>query len=519
MKKISEEYILLFDAISQDAKILFDKLEKRLAPKCMIIRIIEDENKKNRKILLQIERDKITSNPHEYGYSSDFFEKIKDLEKEYEKSNNINLSDLVDNYSDFNQNYKSVIKNISYIDAVETVLNNEKINSETVSFCSYPVIVDGYITFSVVQLNKSTFDCYYKLNKISSPRKYVAINRYAQSTSLLRSVTTRFLRKSTTYFNNLEVFYRSIVPIFFHNLGNETEIDAIIISSGQYLIHSVAKSVISESGVSLINRKDLFYTFNEISLLRYEGSEGNGRIAICDRNHPNIRETVTFKKPIKIDDFSAVRKVLQITSDEMFLISNSHYIFGIGEMIGDYNEELEDLFFVKFLRHNTWELTHGENVLMLVSYGQPKLPKFQAYKIGFSNLLNQIFPGIAKNNIARLWDLINRATQQKHGTMVVITKDAEDEGLRLQSQAILIKPINITLEMVDKMTEIDGAILINPFDLNCYAIGVILDGLASDKGNSARGARYNSAVRYCEAKQGTCLAIVVSEDGAIDLIY
>ena len=47
----------------------------------------------------------------------------------------------------------------------------------------------------------------------------------------------------------------------------------------------------------------------------------------------------------------------------------------------------------------------------------------------------------------------------------------------------------------------------------CYAIGAILDGLATDEGDPSRGARYNSAVRYVKSSQVNCLAVVVSEDG------
>jgi protoheme ferro-lyase len=45
-----------------------------------------------------------------------------------------------------------------------------------------------------------------------------------------------------------------------------------------------------------------------------------------------------------------------------------------------------------------------------------------------------------------------------------------------------------------------------------------LDGLASKKGTPARGARYNSAIRYAETSHYPCMAIVVSEDGSIDLV-
>jgi hypothetical protein len=47
---------------------------------------------------------------------------------------------------------------------------------------------------------------------------------------------------------------------------------------------------------------------------------------------------------------------------------------------------------------------------------------------------------------------------------------------------------------------------------------VILDGKASGRGTSTRGARYNSAIRYVETSPYPCLAIVVSEDGMVNII-
>jgi DNA integrity scanning protein DisA with diadenylate cyclase activity len=72
-------------------------------------------------------------------------------------------------------------------------------------------------------------------------------------------------------------------------------------------------------------------------------------------------------------------------------------------------------------------------------------------------------------------------------------------------------------QIIKKVTAIDGAILIEPSTI-CHAIGVILDGLASDKGTLSRGARYNSAIRYVESSKNPCLVIVVSQDGMKDLV-
>jgi DNA integrity scanning protein DisA with diadenylate cyclase activity len=65
---------------------------------------------------------------------------------------------------------------------------------------------------------------------------------------------------------------------------------------------------------------------------------------------------------------------------------------------------------------------------------------------------------------------------------------------------------------------VDGAILLSPEGI-IHSFGVILDGQASKNGNSARGARYNSAIRYIDemSRKVNCLALIVSEDGYVDL--
>ena len=68
------------------------------------------------------------------------------------------------------------------------------------------------------------------------------------------------------------------------------------------------------------------------------------------------------------------------------------------------------------------------------------------------------------------------------------------------------------------MTRIDGAVLLDHEGL-CHAVGVILDGKATDRGSPARGARFNSALRYVlEEGERASIAVVLSEDGNVDLL-
>jgi len=112
--------------------------------------------------------------------------------------------------------------------------------------------------------------------------------------------------------------------------------------------------------------------------------------------------------------------------------------------------------------------------------------------------------------------------------MIVISSAAAEEATRFEEQStVLQEPVRLTGELLNEtllmLTSIDGALLVDPTG-TCYSAGVILDGFAiKGKGTSARGARYNSAIRYIygaltDHSKGECLAVVVSKDGTINLI-
>jgi DNA integrity scanning protein DisA with diadenylate cyclase activity len=72
-------------------------------------------------------------------------------------------------------------------------------------------------------------------------------------------------------------------------------------------------------------------------------------------------------------------------------------------------------------------------------------------------------------------------------------------------------------EMIRRVTSIDGAVLLDA-EGRCHAVGAILDGRATADGRPARGARYNSALRYVRDAGCPTLAVVVSEDGRVDVL-
>lgn len=296
------------------------------------------------------------------------------------------------------------------------------------------------------------------------------------------------------------------------------EDEEIIRTAGEYLMYTPAWAAFSEEVKGF---RRLFHVCNVISSLRYEGAEGIGSILFARRGHPNIEIILELTSPIIKDNYRGVRKLLEVSSEEFSLIGDTAYIYGLGR-IKDYDGSQEDLFLVKFTKHYTWELLHRnqrddlDKILMEVIYGQPRLPRPKIDKDKFSTVFKLIFPE-SEQNVNKLWPLIQEAANQAHGTMIVISSDALSDANHLKGESTLIKPTALTPEIMQMVTAIDGAVLIDQNAI-CHAIGAILDGSALKEGDPTRGARYNSAKRYVKGRNN-CIAVVISEDGTVDLVH
>ena len=153
--------------------------------------------------------------------------------------------------------------------------------------------------------------------------------------------------------------------------------------------------------------------------------------------------------------------------------------------------------------------------MLVVEYGNPSLPRPKINKETLNDLLQRIFDETTPDDLAKIWNIVNVATSQKHGALLIISSDAAGESKRLKNQSTEIKPTKLDESLIRNVTSIDGAVLLDVTG-TCYSIGVILDGIATAKGNPERGSRYNSAIRYVENKD-RCVAVIISEDGMVDL--
>lgn len=172
---------------------------------------------------------------------------------------------------------------------------------------------------------------------------------------------------------------------------------------------------------------------------------------------------------------------------------------------------------MEFTKQHSWRLLHDTNELMTVTLGKPTLPAKRISEEAFDEHFKRTIDPAGEVDSKSIYRLVEAATTQEHGALLVVSGMAEAEAKRLGGQ---VEPFLMTAEKVLSLTAIDGALLIAPSGV-CHGVGAILDGQAVESWDPSRGSRYNSAVRYVSTKrvQGhKCMAVVISEDGMVNLL-
>jgi DisA bacterial checkpoint controller nucleotide-binding len=376
--------------------------------------------------------------------------------------------------------------------AVELELTPLAAADGKVVFCALPVLINGYLIMAVLQLSAETFNSYYRLPGDASYEH--------RAPSLLFAVVREFLLECSKALRGSDLDQEEDRPIL------DRDYNELLRSSARRFMHGPAGG-----------NHGLYDACNGVAGLRHEGSEVHGTMLISRRNHPAVVPVLTLEAPVALRDHRSIRKLLEMSEGRTSLVSDAAHVFGLGYLTEPTDPLYEPLFQVRFTTHHNWELSFADHVMMRVVSGTPRLPKGRINEQTFAATVRRLWPDLDDGAVTNLWELTMQATNQSHGTILVVSDNAGLESQRLTRQCFRVAPRFMTPSVLRLVTNIDGAVLIDPRG-TCFAIGAILDGLATEKGDSSRGSRYNSAVRYVESARYATLAVVVSEDGWIDLL-
>ena len=478
--------------LESNAKRLFQTLDSRLEPEAFLVGIQGEADQDRFPACVEPEDD--------FWITSEEFNNVfplsDTLRERYPET------ELRHSHSLAQQAHDERLLKRSIQDAIKQIIESHPSKPVHMNFVTtFPVKVDCYWVCIILGLQQHVVNTHYSLQKSS-----VELHEYRRipvPTSLIDAAIAEFLERSTQ-------------ELLKPDPGSDLftlDTEELLRSAGRRLMSGV---VLRTDWSCAVGTEQLFSACNSISSLRYEQSAATGSLLLAKEEHSAVTKTIRFSSSHALTNHRASRKLLELASDDLCLHSNSEAIFGLAD-VGKYESEMEDLFKVRVLGNHLWELSHADCPLMRVHYGLPSLPhpSFDEQKLRHD--LPRIFTGIAPEEIGKLVSLIRKAEKEPHGTMLVITEDAENEAKRLNLQGIPVHPCPLEPHLLRHLTPIDGAVILSPEGV-CYGIGTVLDGKATDKGDPARGARYNSAVRYVEATAAPCLAVVVSEDGGIDFV-
>lgn len=255
------------------------------------------------------------------------------------------------------------------------------------------------------------------------------------------------------------------------------------------------------------------HIFTKIANYEYEGAPCKGKIVFTD----SVGDIVRFKQPValSIDNVKKIRKMLEMSNKMTCLIAtiSGRKIVGLDDF-----KNHKESYLLEFIDVNMWDLScDGKHIVKYLN-GQYRLPE---NKLDSHLLLKKCEEKFKKNYDKNIVNIIEVASCQKHGTMVIISPTAkvESEALVGEGKGTAIHEKNLIRESKDVilgLCSIDGAFMIDPFG-NCSGIGLILSNPNSGKGNPERGSRYNSAVNYINNNKSS-IAVVISEDGMINIL-
>lgn len=448
------------------------------------------------------------------GYLDDFF-------KKYDKDYNYSLDIKIEKYFPLEKEEKI---NRLMLSPCEVILHENKKNmtdeilERLKSECINKDIKwdKDYAESVIVFENKcNKTECYKSTTEHIEEEKdeMIIIQSYKKVTGTKdKFYIVSFMVDKTSFSKEMLDFYKfyiqKILDMFQFNLEFNLDKNIFIDAREEYKVF-LTKSFLSFLLEEQFNYENSYQIIENLIMtfkLNYEKQKTVSRILISDEISKSY--FIEFEKEIDLTEIKKGRKLLELCkNDNLYLHLQKGKYKGICEKSN------------------------------FKSYIEIQIKENQGYTFKVKNEAEEREFHIKNHNIAfdvkdpqqyfsKLKNVLKISKQQTKGTMVIVLQGdkAKIEGERLGHTGIKTKELKVTEENILNITSIDGALILDE-NLNCFGMGIILDtagqlneNIDRSEYNPARGARYNSAVRYKEflkAKDISHYILVVSEDGDV----
>ncbi len=255
-----------------------------------------------------------------------------------------------------------------------------------------------------------------------------------------------------------------------------------------------------------------------ISKTREEGAWPRGRLVFVD---PSMLSEIDFlacfseRERPSLKNHKHVRKLLvSVEGSERILVSEGKSIVGIARdavipccsVVADYRGEYG------FVRLDTMDVCSFSDGMFHSTTRKAKLVQVEEI------LLETGLPLESRADLFQIVsDIVHNAEEKKFGCTLVVDLNVSPHilaGHYLDTILDLRDPEN--REFSKSLSRVDGALHIGA-DLCLHGFACLLDGHAVESENRARGARFNSALRFT-AEHAKMVIIVVSSDRPVSVI-
>ncbi len=255
-----------------------------------------------------------------------------------------------------------------------------------------------------------------------------------------------------------------------------------------------------------------------ISKTQEEGKWPNGDLIFVEPNQVHrVHYLATFgefERPA-MKDVKHIRKLLQaVEGNKHKLVSDGQTIIGIG------TGRMPDFSIVVEFRGRHGFIRVQEETICSFADGGFHSSSRRANLVQLEEILLEL--NLDSNKIYTIMKavgtLVRSAQERKHGCALVLDYGsplANISGQHLESPLDLKR--HMDLDLATSLAKVDGALHIDMMYLKLNAFASLLDGRAVAAENRARGARYNSALRFT-AEHDQVILVVVSSDRPISII-
>ena len=320
-----------------------------------------------------------------------------------------------------------------------------------------------------------------------------------------------------------ECWLEHAVLRFSHDMDNDSDLYTGISGAflREYATHAVHDCIVDKAGLSLgldvaIHVYPILDAVLGISKTSEEGVRPIGSLTFIEpRFLQNIRFLAKFNKAElpPLSNYKHVRKLLQaVEHSNRTLVSDGQNILGITE------SNIQEFHITAEFNGKLGFLSAGRELICSFHDGSysSDIHRAKLFEVEEALLDFDIEPEVRNDMFQIIAALVHNAEDNKFGCTFVIDLATEPTPTAGQS---LTPPIDLRqpnkLQLAAALSKVDGALHIRA-NLHLHAFACLLDGHRVPNENRARGARYNSALRFT-AQHPETIVVVVSSDRPVSI--